>query len=101
MKKPDKIRKVLREFKEGDLKSSSGQKVTNRKQAVAIALSEASRMSEGGRVEKPLYERPRPSGIKSKTMTSTQKAEAARIAKASNDKKVGLFARINAMKKVK
>jgi hypothetical protein len=29
------------EFKRGSLKSSSGSKVTNRKQAVAIALSEA------------------------------------------------------------
>lgn len=31
----------MHEFKEGDLKSSSGQKVTNEKQAIAIALSEA------------------------------------------------------------
>jgi hypothetical protein len=36
-----KIRKVMREYKGGKLKSSSGRKVTNRKQAVAIALSEA------------------------------------------------------------
>ena len=36
-----KIHKVMEEFKEGDLKSSSGGKVTNRKQAIAIALSEA------------------------------------------------------------
>jgi hypothetical protein len=36
-----KISKVLNEFKDGKLKSSSGEKVTNRKQAVAIALSEA------------------------------------------------------------
>ncbi|MEO8099442.1 MAG: DUF6496 domain-containing protein [Acidobacteriota bacterium] len=36
-----KVKKVMHEFKEGDLKSSSGQKVTKRKQAVAIALSEA------------------------------------------------------------
>ena len=35
-----KVTKVLHEFKEGDLRSSSGQKVTNRKQAIAIALSE-------------------------------------------------------------
>ena len=34
-----KIRKVMREFKSGKLKSSSGDKVTNPKQAVAIALS--------------------------------------------------------------
>ena len=73
----------------------------NPKQAIAIALSEASRMREGGRAEKPLYERPRPSDLKAKTMTPSQKAAAAKIAKASGDKKVGLFARINAMKKVK
>lgn len=36
-----KISKVMREFKGKKLKSSSGQKVTNPKQAIAIALSEA------------------------------------------------------------
>lgn len=32
--------KTMHEFKEGTLKSSSGQKVTSRKQAIAIGLSE-------------------------------------------------------------
>ena len=36
-----KIGKVMHEFKEGKLKSSSGDKVTNRKQAIAIGISEA------------------------------------------------------------
>ncbi|MEO8593902.1 MAG: DUF6496 domain-containing protein [Candidatus Solibacter sp.] len=36
-----KVHKVMKEYKEGTLKSSSGRKVTGRKQAVAIALSEA------------------------------------------------------------
>ena len=36
-----KIHKVMKEKKEGKLKSGSGKKVTSRKQAVAIALSEA------------------------------------------------------------
>lgn len=36
-----KVEKVMREYKAGKLKSSSGQKVTNKKQAVAIAMSEA------------------------------------------------------------
>ncbi len=37
-----KIHKVMKEKKEeGTLKSSSGKKVTSRKQAIAIALSEA------------------------------------------------------------
>ena len=37
----DKVRTVMKEFKSGDLKSSSGKKVSNPKQAIAIALSEA------------------------------------------------------------
>lgn len=37
----DKIKKVMDEFKDGELKSSSGQTVKNQKQAIAIALSEA------------------------------------------------------------
>jgi hypothetical protein len=36
-----KVHKVMKEKKEGTLKSGSGKKVTSRKQAVAIALSEA------------------------------------------------------------
>ena len=36
-----KIRKTLREFKAGTLKSSSGEKVANERQALAIALSSA------------------------------------------------------------
>lgn len=36
-----KISKVMREYKQGSLRSSSGAKVRKRKQAVAIALSEA------------------------------------------------------------
>lgn len=36
-----KVSKVMREYGAGTLKSSSGKKVTSRKQAIAIALSEA------------------------------------------------------------
>ncbi len=36
-----KITKVMREYKRGTLRSSAGGKVRKRKQAVAIALSEA------------------------------------------------------------
>ena len=36
-----KVGKVMKEFKEGKLKSSSGDKVKNRKQAIAIGISEA------------------------------------------------------------
>jgi hypothetical protein len=36
--KNTKIAKVMREFKNRKLKSSSGKRVTNKKQAIAIAL---------------------------------------------------------------
>ena len=36
-----KVHKVMKEYKQGALKSSSGGKVKSRKQAIAIALSEA------------------------------------------------------------
>lgn len=36
-----KIEKVMHEYKTGSLKSSSGSAVTNKKQAIAIAMSEA------------------------------------------------------------
>ena len=42
MKKEKKISKVMREYKAGKLKSGkSNKKVVNKKQAIAIALSEA------------------------------------------------------------
>lgn len=40
-KAQEKIGEVMHEFKEGKLKSSSGKKVTDRKQAIAIGISEA------------------------------------------------------------
>jgi len=42
MPKTDKVKKVMHEFKAGSLHSGSkkGSKVTSRKQAIAIALSE-------------------------------------------------------------
>lgn len=46
MAKKDKVETVMREFKHGKLKSSSGKKVTDRKQAIAIALSEKRRQKK-------------------------------------------------------
>lgn len=40
-KASEKVEKTMHEMKEGKLKSGSGQKVTSKKQAVAIGLSEA------------------------------------------------------------
>ncbi len=45
-----KVHKVMKEHKEGKLKSGSGKKVKSRKQAVAIALNEARR--SGAKVPK-------------------------------------------------
>ena len=36
-----KVAKVMHEHKKGQLKSGSGKKVTSRKQAIAIAMSES------------------------------------------------------------
>lgn len=40
-KASEKVEKTMHEMKAGKLKTGSGKKVTNRKQAVAIGLSEA------------------------------------------------------------
>lgn len=57
----DKIEKVMHEKKAGTLKSGSGKKVTSRKQAIAIGLSEA-RMA-GAKVPK------KPAATKKKSST--------------------------------
>ena len=49
-KASEKIGSTMHEFKRGQLRSSSGQKVKSRKQAIAIGLSEARR--EGKKVPK-------------------------------------------------
>jgi hypothetical protein len=49
-KTQNKMHKVMHEYKEGDLRSSSGAKVQNRKQAIAIGLSESRK--RGGKVPK-------------------------------------------------
>ncbi|HFK5529375.1 TPA: DUF6496 domain-containing protein [Elizabethkingia anophelis] len=45
-----KVEKVMHEMKEGKLKTGSGKKVTSRKQAIAIGLSEA--REEGAKIPK-------------------------------------------------
>jgi hypothetical protein len=51
--KERKVARTMGEFKEGELKSSSGERVTNPKQAVAIALNQTGQ-------SKPPSERKRP-----------------------------------------
>jgi hypothetical protein len=54
----EKVGKVMKEFKDEKLKTSYGKKVTDRKQAVAIALSEASRekKEQGGTINSNWFE---------------------------------------------
>lgn len=52
----DKIEKVMGEYKRGTLKSSSGDKVKSRKQAIAIAMSEKRRARKGGLMKEAKYE---------------------------------------------
>ncbi|GMV99366.1 MAG: hypothetical protein AMXMBFR84_05050 [Candidatus Hydrogenedentota bacterium] len=60
-KAQEKVGKTMREFKHGTLRSSTGKKVTNRKQAIAIGLSEA--REAGAKVPKKPPARPKnPSG---------------------------------------
>ena len=49
-KASEKVEKTMHEMKEGKLKSGSGKKVTSKKQAIAIGLSEARK--EGANVPK-------------------------------------------------
>ena len=62
-KAQEKVEKVMHERKHGTLKSGSGKKVTSRKQAIAIGLSEARKA--GGKVPKKKSSSRKSSGRKS------------------------------------
>ncbi len=73
-KSQEKVEKAMHERKRGTLKSgSSGKKVTSRKQAIAIGLSEARR--EGGKVpsKKSSSKSRKSSSKKSSSKKSTSK----------------------------
>jgi hypothetical protein len=55
-----RVKSAMHRRKKGTLKSSSGRKVTNRKQAIAIGLSEA--REKGGKVPRRKTSRKRSSG---------------------------------------
>jgi hypothetical protein len=61
----------MHEYKRGQLKSGSGKKVTSRKQAVAIGLSEA--REAGGKVPKKSSDRPSSKGGNRKKSSSSKK----------------------------
>ncbi|GAA4308346.1 DUF6496 domain-containing protein [Compostibacter hankyongensis] len=72
-KSGDKVEKALHEMKEGKLKSGgSGKKVTSRKQAIAIGLSEA--REEGAKVPKKASSKKSASKKSSSKKSSSKKA---------------------------
>ena len=80
-KAQDKVEKAMHERKHGTLKSgSSGKKVTSRKQAIAIGLSEARR--EGGKVPSK-----KSSSKKSSSKKSSKKSSSKKSSKKSSSKK--------------
>ncbi len=64
------VEREMKEFKEGKLKSGSGQKVTNPKQAIAIGLSEARK--SGAKMPPP------PKGTVSANKTDSKKKSASK-----------------------
>ena len=66
-----KVEKTMRERKRGTLRSSSGSKVTSRKQAIAIGLSEARR--SGAKVPKKRGGKKKSSRAKSTRRKSSKK----------------------------
>lgn len=76
-KASEKVETVMHEMKEGKLKTGSGKKVTDPKQAIAIGLSEARK--EGAKVPKKEESEKKKPGPKPKTgaakKTSTAKSK--------------------------
>ena len=84
-KSQDKVEKAMHERKRGTLKSgSSGKKVTSRKQAIAIGLSEARR--EGGKVPSKKSSSKKASSKKASSKKSSSKKRSS-SKKASTSKK--------------
>ncbi len=75
------VKRVMREFKHGELESSGGGKVRNRKQAVAIALNEAG----ASREQSPAQNKRSLAGAKAKERRGeTAEAEASKKPAATN-----------------
>ena len=91
-KSQQKVKKSMDEMKKGKLKSGrSGKKVTSRKQAIAIGLSEARK--SGGKVPKKSSTKksakkssPKKSAKKSSTKKSAKKSSSKKSAKKSSKK---------------
>ncbi len=72
------VEREMKEMKEGKLKTGTGKKVTNPKQAIAIGLSEARR--EGGKVP------PDPNRTKSNAQKSTTAKKTSSMEKSASKK---------------
>jgi hypothetical protein len=85
----------MKEFKSGELKSSSGKKVTNPKQAVAIALSEAglskNKKSTGGYMKKYGIDKVRGGSFKGLKLNNEQIKELAKYGIYKLDKEEEFF----------
>ncbi|POY37302.1 hypothetical protein C3K47_05930 [Solitalea longa] len=68
-KSQQKVKEVMEEMKEGKLKTGTGKKVTDRKQAIAIGLSEARK--EGAKVPKKSEANTKKKGSTKKKSTAT------------------------------
>src|SRR5215467_12986255 len=100
-KSQSKVKKVMDEMKEGKLKSGrSGKKVTNRKQAIAIGLSEARK--EGGKVPAPKKKGAKKSASKKSASkkSASKKKEPGKALKKADDpsfRNYSIFASVNAL----
>jgi hypothetical protein len=70
-KASEKVEKAMHERKRGELKSGSGKKVTSKKQAIAIGLSEARKA--GGKVPKKKSSGKKSASKKSSSRKSSSK----------------------------
>lgn len=85
-KASEKVEKAMHEKKRGTLKSgSSGKKVTSRKQAIAIGLSEARR--EGGKVPKKKSSSSKKASSSKKSSSKKSSSKKSSSKKSSSKKK--------------
>lgn len=95
----DKVETEMHKFKRGTLKSGSGKKVTSRKQAIAIGLSEARR--EGGKVPSKKASSKKSSSKKSSSKKSSSKKSSSKksSSKKSTSKKSSKSSKKSSSKK--
>lgn len=80
----EKVEEAMHEMKEGKLKSGSGKKVTSRKQAIAIGLSEA--REEGAKVPEKKASKKSEAKTSGSKKTAGKKAAGKKSTSRKNDK---------------